>query len=102
MDPIPPPCEGRPINKPTVGLSGGTVPLPRWLRLPERRASRALPVGDWSLRTVYARSIGTAFYYYGTPLLHGLQVTSVLGVLAVAAVALGLGTLRFVRKDIGV
>ena len=44
----------------------------------------------------------SAFYYYGTPLLHGLQVTSVLGVLAVAALALGLGTLRFVRKDIGV
>jgi putative exporter of polyketide antibiotics len=39
-------------------------------------------------------------YYYGTPLLHGLQVTSVLGLLAVAALALGLGTLRFVRKDI--
>jgi ABC-2 type transport system permease protein len=37
---------------------GGTVPLPRWLRLPERRASQALPVGDWSLRSVYARSIG--------------------------------------------
>ena len=37
---------------------GGTVPLPRWLRLPERRASRALPVGDWSLRSVYARSMG--------------------------------------------
>jgi ABC-2 type transport system permease protein len=44
----------------------------------------------------------SAFYYYGTPLLHGLQVTSELGVLAVAALALGLGTLRFVRKDIGV
>ena len=42
------------------------------------------------------------FYYYGTPLLHGLQLTSVLGVLAVGAVALGLGALRFVRKDIGV
>jgi ABC-2 type transport system permease protein len=37
---------------------GGTVPLPRWLRLPERTASRALPVGDWSLRSVYARSLG--------------------------------------------
>ncbi len=37
---------------------GGTVPLPRWLRLPERAASRALPVGDWSLRSVYARSLG--------------------------------------------
>ena len=37
---------------------GGTVPLPRWLRLPERAASRALPAGDWSLRSVYARGIG--------------------------------------------
>ncbi|HZC78803.1 MAG TPA: ABC transporter permease subunit, partial [Ktedonobacterales bacterium] len=36
---------------------GGTVPLPRWLRGPERRASRALPVADWSLRSVYARSL---------------------------------------------
>jgi ABC-2 type transport system permease protein len=44
----------------------------------------------------------SAFYYYGTPLLHGLQLTSVLAVLAVSALALGLGTLRFVRKDIGV
>jgi len=44
----------------------------------------------------------SAFYYYGTPLLHGLQLTSVLGVLVVAAMALGLGTLRFARKDIGV
>jgi ABC-2 type transport system permease protein len=37
---------------------GGTVPLPRWLRLPERTASRALPAGDWSLRSVYARGMG--------------------------------------------
>ena len=37
---------------------GDTVPLPRWLRLPEHRASRALPVGDWSLRSVYTRSLG--------------------------------------------
>jgi ABC-2 type transport system permease protein len=44
----------------------------------------------------------SAFYYYGTPLLHGLQLTSVLGVVAVTALALGLGALRFVRKDIGV
>jgi len=44
----------------------------------------------------------SAFYYYGTPLLHGLQTTSVLGVLAVAALVLGLGALRFTRKDIGV
>jgi ABC-2 type transport system permease protein len=38
---------------------GGTVPLPRWLQLPEREPSRALPVGDWSLRSVYARSLAT-------------------------------------------
>jgi polyether ionophore transport system permease protein len=44
----------------------------------------------------------SAFYYYGTPLLHGLQLTSVLGVIAVAAAALSLATLRFARKDIGV
>ena len=44
----------------------------------------------------------SAFYYYGTPLLHGLQLTSILAVVAVAAVALGLGAFRFVRKDIGV
>jgi ABC-2 type transport system permease protein len=37
---------------------GAAMPLPRGLRLPEHRASRALPVGDWSLRSVYARSLG--------------------------------------------
>jgi ABC-2 type transport system permease protein len=42
------------------------------------------------------------FYYYGTPLLHGLPLASVLGVVAVSAVVLSLGALRFVRKDIGV
>jgi len=42
------------------------------------------------------------FYYYGTPLLHGLPLVPLLGVLAVSAVALSLGALRFVRKDIGV
>ena len=44
----------------------------------------------------------SAFYYYGTPLLHGLSLTSVLGVIAIAAIALGLGALRFIRKDIAV
>ena len=42
------------------------------------------------------------FYYYGTPLLHGLPLASVLGVIADSAVAMSLGALRFVRKDIGV
>ena len=43
----------------------------------------------------------SAFYYYGTPLLHGLNVAGTLGVLAVGAVALALASMRFVRKDIG-
>ena len=44
----------------------------------------------------------SAFYYYGTPLLHGVQVTSVVGILAVAALALAVGVARFVRQDIAV
>jgi ABC-2 type transport system permease protein len=43
----------------------------------------------------------SAFYYYGTPLLHGLPLGDMLGVLAVAIVALALATVRFARKDIG-
>ena len=44
----------------------------------------------------------SAFYYYGTPLLHGLQLANVAVMVAVGAAALALGTLRFARKDIGV
>src|SRR4029077_2868172 len=44
----------------------------------------------------------SAFYYYGTPLLHGVQVTSVVGILAVAALGLAVGVARFVRQDIAV
>jgi ABC-2 type transport system permease protein len=44
----------------------------------------------------------SAFYYYGTPLLHGIDVASVAGLLLAGAVALAIGTLRFVRKDIAV
>jgi polyether ionophore transport system permease protein len=43
----------------------------------------------------------SAFYYYGTPLLHGLPLLDMLGVLAVGIVALALASVRFVRKDIG-
>ncbi len=43
----------------------------------------------------------SAFYYYGTPLLHGLPVLDMLGVLAVGLVALILASVRFVHKDIG-
>jgi ABC-2 type transport system permease protein len=43
----------------------------------------------------------SAFYYYGTPLLHGLSLANTLGLLAVALVALVLASARFVYKDIG-
>jgi ABC-2 type transport system permease protein len=42
----------------------------------------------------------SAFYYYGTPLVHGLPVGDTIGVLAVAVVALALAAVRFMRKDI--
>jgi len=42
----------------------------------------------------------SALYYYGTPLLHGLQLGNTALVVAVGAVALALATYRFARKDI--
>src|SRR5205809_741672 len=42
------------------------------------------------------------FYYYGTPLLHGVELANLAVVVGVGAVALALGSLRFARKDIGV
>lgn len=41
-------------------------------------------------------------YYYGTPLLHGLQFGNIMVIVAIGAAALVAGTLRFARKDIGV
>jgi hypothetical protein len=43
----------------------------------------------------------SAFYYYGTPLVNGLPLGDMLGVLAIAVVALALASARFMRKDIG-
>ena len=42
------------------------------------------------------------FYYYGTPLLHGMALANLAVVIGVGAVALALGSWRFARKDIGV
>jgi ABC-2 type transport system permease protein len=44
----------------------------------------------------------SVFYYYGTPLVHGLQVANMLGIVVVGVVVLALGVLRFARKDIAV
>lgn len=43
----------------------------------------------------------SAFYYYGTPLLHGLAAGNVLIVVAGGLAALALASARFVGKDIG-
>ncbi len=43
----------------------------------------------------------SAFYYYGTPLVNGLPLGDMLGILAVTVAALALASLRFMRKDIG-
>jgi polyether ionophore transport system permease protein len=42
------------------------------------------------------------FYYYGTPLLHGVEFANLALVVGAGAVVLALATLRFARKDIGV
>jgi ABC-2 type transport system permease protein len=42
------------------------------------------------------------FYYYGTPLLHGMAVANLAVVIGVGAVALALASFRFARKDIAV
>ena len=42
------------------------------------------------------------FYYYGTPLLHGIEFANLALVVAAGGVVLALATLRFARKDIGV
>ena len=42
----------------------------------------------------------SAFYYYGAPLLHGIQLGNLLVIAAVAAASLALASLRFARKDI--
>jgi ABC-2 type transport system permease protein len=42
----------------------------------------------------------SALYYYGSPLVHGLQLGNLLVVVAVGGAALAIATLRFARKDI--
>ena len=42
----------------------------------------------------------SAFYYYGTPIVNGLPVGNLIGVLVVAAAALVIASVRFMNKDI--
>ncbi len=42
------------------------------------------------------------FYYYGTPLLHGLDFANLVVIVAVAAVSLALASVRYARKDMTV
>jgi ABC-2 type transport system permease protein len=42
------------------------------------------------------------FYYYGTPLLHGLNFANLVVIVVVAAVSLGLASVRFARRDLTV
>jgi ABC-2 type transport system permease protein len=42
----------------------------------------------------------SAFYYYGSPLLHGLQLGNLVVLVGVGVVSLALASLRFARKDI--
>jgi len=44
----------------------------------------------------------SVFYYYGTPLLRGLEAANIGFVVVIAAAALALAALRFARKDIAV
>jgi polyether ionophore transport system permease protein len=44
----------------------------------------------------------SAFYYYGTPLLHGLHFGDIAVVVIAGAIALALATYRFANKDIAV
>lgn len=54
------------------------------------------PELNWSETTLRF----SAFYYYGTPLVHGVPVGDMLLILAVAIVALAVAAVRFMRKDI--
>ena len=71
----------------------------------EAFSTTQLPINTWSFLTATydgATLRLSVFYYYGTPLLHGLQAANVAVVVAVGAAALGLAALRFARKDISV
>jgi ABC-2 type transport system permease protein len=80
-----------------------------WLRTAIDTGLLSFLLVIWFTITFIGQSLGwpdwvqnlSAFHYYGTPLVNGLPLGDMLGVLAVSVVALALAAFRFARKDIG-
>jgi len=68
----------------------------------------SLILAAWLFIQLIGRDLGwpdaalrlSAFYYYGNPLLRGIPIENVIGLLAAGALALGIAAFRFTRKDI--
>ena len=80
-----------------------------WLGTAADTGLLSLLLGAWFLLSFVGPELSwpdailrlSPFYYYGSPLLHGLQVSVILGLLVTAALAVSGGAVRFARKDIG-
>lgn len=80
-----------------------------WLRTAVDTGLLSFLLAAWFFITFIGKDLGwsegvlrlSALYYYGTPLVNGLSLGNLLGVLAVTIAALALASLRFTRKDIG-
>jgi ABC-2 type transport system permease protein len=81
-----------------------------WLRTAADTGLLSFVLLFWFVVSFVGRDLGwpdatlrlSALYYYGNPLLKGLEAANVLGLLAVGAVTLAIGAWRFGRKDIAV
>jgi polyether ionophore transport system permease protein len=93
-----------------LGLLVGAIGylLSGWLRTAIDTGLLSLVVVLWFLISFVGPELkwpdvtlrASPFYYYGTPLVSGVQVGDVVGLLAAAALLLALGVLRFSRKDV--
>lgn len=81
-----------------------------WLRTAADTGLVGVVLLFWFFVSFIGRDLGwpdatlrlSAFYYYGQPLLKGLEAANVVGLLGAGAVALAIGAWRFTRKDIAV
>lgn len=81
-----------------------------WLRTAADTGLLSFLLIFWFLVSFIGRDLGwpegtlrlSAFYYYGQPLLRGLEAANVAGLLTVGALALAIGVWRFTKKDIAV